>query len=71
MTELQTLIDRQRAESFRPGADVSDEKVLGVLIAHHLRWDGAAIAEVAVAALVDANFGPLANHLREALLLSS
>lgn len=53
---VQALIERQRAESFRPGANVSDEKVLGVLIARYLRFDGAAIIEAAVAALVDANF---------------
>ena len=41
---------------FRPGAYVSDEKVLGVLIARYLGFDGAAIIEAAVAALVDANF---------------
>ena len=53
---LQALIERQRAESFQPGANVSDEKVLGVLIAKYLRWDGDAIVETLVAALVDANF---------------
>jgi hypothetical protein len=53
---LQALIERQRAESFQPGAPVSDEKVLGVLIAKYLRWDGDAIVETLVAALVDANF---------------
>jgi hypothetical protein len=53
---LQALIERQRAESFRARSGVSDEKVLGVLIAKYARWDGAAIIEAAVAALVDANF---------------
>ena len=53
---LRELINKTRAESFRPGVDVSDEKVLGVLIARYLDFDGAAIIETAVAALVDANF---------------
>lgn len=64
---LQALIERQRAESFRPGANVSDERVLGVLIAKYLRWDGAAIAETAIAALEDANFSAEADLVRTAL----
>ena len=67
---LQALIERQRAESFRPGADVSDEKVLGVLIAKYARWDGAAIVETLVAALVDANFHAEAARV-QALLAGS
>ena len=66
---LQALIERQRAESFRPGANVSDEKVLGVLIAKYARWDGAAIVETLVAALVDANFHAEAARV-QALLAS-
>lgn len=66
---LQALIERQRAESFRPGAAVSDEKVLGTLLAKYLRWDGDAIVETLVAALVDANFHDEAARV-QALLVS-
>lgn len=66
-TELQALIDKQREESFQPGADVSDEKVLGVLIARHLHWDSADILQTAIAALIDANFPDLAERLADQL----
>jgi hypothetical protein len=55
MRALEEVVHEQRKASFQPGADVSDEKVLGILIAKYLHWDGDAIIEAAVAALVDAN----------------
>lgn len=67
---LEAVIDAQRKASFRPGADVSDEKVLGVLIAKYLHWDGDAIVETLVAALVDANFHAEAARV-QALLAGS
>ena len=70
MSALRKLVDEQRAWSFRPGADVSDEKVLGVLIARYLGFDGDAIIEAAVAALVDANFHAEAARV-QALLAGS
>lgn len=65
-TELQALIDAQRKQSFRPEyqATVSDANALGILVAHHLHWDGDAILEMAAAALQDANFDHEAMGVR-------
>lgn len=65
-TELHTLIEEQRKESFRAEvrASVPDTKVCGVLLAHHFKWNAADLLEVAAAALEDANFHAEAERVR-------
>jgi hypothetical protein len=67
--ELQSLIDRQREESFRPEYrdQVPDAKACGILVAHHFEWDGTALLELAAAALEDANFHDGAARVRAML----
>jgi hypothetical protein len=69
MDDLQTLIDRQREESIRLEYrdQVSDAKACGILVAKHFKWDGAALLELAAAALADANFDGEAERV-EAIL---
>lgn len=70
ITEVLTpLVEEVRAEVFVPerAAEQSVEKILGIILAKFVRWDGAAIIEAARAGLVDANFGGEAEKLAEVL----
>lgn len=56
MTGLSALVEAQKQASFTDPSTASDEEALGILLANHLEWDGAAILRVTEAALEDANF---------------
>lgn len=68
---LGDLIEAQKHKSFTDPRMAEDEDALGILIANHLEWDGAAILKVASYALTDGNFHTEAtavDHLLERLL---
>lgn len=62
---LRELIERQKQVSFIDPATAEDEDALGILIARHVGWDGAAIMRISAWALEDANFHTEAATLIE------
>ena len=54
--EFDCAIDTFKHNAFTDPDKVSDAEALGVLISHHLGWDGQAIFTAAQAAFEDANF---------------
>jgi hypothetical protein len=64
---LPELIEQTRREVFRPEyADkVTDQEVLGVILARHFKWDGRACFETLQAALEDSNFHKVNKALGE------
>lgn len=65
--EITRLMQDVKRDSFVEGADVNDADVLALILSKFLKWDGVAIAEVAIEALRDANFRELANDFEGAL----
>jgi len=55
-TDIKALIKRQAESSFVEGYKPSDAEVLGLILAHALKWDGIKIANAAYNAFEDANF---------------
>lgn len=64
---LPELIEQTRRQVFRPEyADkVTDEEVLGVILARHFKWDGRACFETLTHALEDSNFHTVNRALGE------
>ena len=64
---LPELIEQTRRQVFRPEyADkVTDEAVLGVILARHFKWDGRACFETLTHALSDSNFHTVNRALKE------
>lgn len=54
--EFDCAIDTFKHNAFTGPDKISDAEALGVLISHHLGWDGQAIFTAAQAAFEDANF---------------
>ena len=65
--ELTKLMQDVKRDSFVEGADVNNAEVLGLILSKFLKWDGVAVAEVAIEALRDANFRQLADSFENAL----
>jgi hypothetical protein len=68
MSDLKKLIEITREKSFNPKYwdKVSDQDVLGVLIAQHFKWDGQAIFDTMQNAFNDANFHTFNETMRQA-----
>ena len=66
--ELTKLAEQRAHASFVQGYKSTEEEALGLVIATHFGWDGAAIMRVFAAALEDANFHTEAAHVNDAWL---
>lgn len=64
---LSELIENTRREVFRPEYwhQVTDAEILGVMIAKHFAYDGAACFETLTHALEDSNFHQVNQALQE------
>ena len=57
--KLKAVMDDVAKKSFVADYKPSDAEILGIIVAHALKWDGQQIAEVAYNAFEDANFHSL------------
>lgn len=64
---LPELIEHVRRETFRPEyADkVTEQEILGIILARHFKWDGRACFETLTHALEDSNFHAVNRKLGE------
>ena len=67
MKILGGLINTVKRDSFVDGYDATDKEAFAILMSIYFQWCGYDIAETAVEALRDANFGELADNIEEAL----
>ena len=67
MSDLKKLIEITREKSFNPEywVKVSDQDVLGVMIARYFEWDGQAIFGTMQNAFTDANFHTFNETMRQ------
>jgi hypothetical protein len=63
--KVDALLAEQRRVSFQEGVDVPDTEVMGVMIAQYWEQRGADILKTCLAALEDANYHGLVEHIRE------
>jgi hypothetical protein len=65
---LPELIEQTRRESFDPKYwdQVTDQEVLGVILARHFKWNGRACFETLTHALEDANYHSANRALQKA-----
>ncbi len=57
--DVRDLMNATAKKSFVAGYEPTDAEVLGIIVAHVLKWDGVAIAKAAYNAFEDANFHTL------------
>ena len=67
MTTIKNFIDYSRERHFNPEYwdKVSDQEILGVMIASYFKWDGQAIFETMQNAFNDANFHTFNETMRQ------
>jgi hypothetical protein len=68
MSDIKNLIEITREKSFNPEYwdKVSDQEILGVMIASYFKWNGQSIFETMQNAFEDANFHTFNETMRQA-----